>query len=87
MQTREVLIKMREWIETEIEKAKKPLADPFVLTSLAYCAEKAVGSAEVQETLLLLRSVATTERQHGTYDVATPYGALFLINRALATQS
>lgn len=87
MNPKEVLLKMRGWIEAEIEKAKKPFADPFVLTSLAYCAEKVAGAAEVQETLLLLRSVAAAERQHGIYDVATPYGAMFLINRALAACS
>ena len=86
MSPREVLEKMRGWIEAEQVKAQLPYADPFVLISISFCAEKAVGGAEAQDILALLHSVAKEERMP-TYDVVTPAGALFIINRALATQT
>jgi hypothetical protein len=86
---KELLEKTRKWVEAEIKKAQAPFADPFLLTSLNYALKKGGGATfeEVEDALALLHSVAATERQHGTYDVATPYGALFLLDRALATRS
>ena len=86
METRDVLLKMRGWIEVEIEKANKekhPYADSFILTSLAFCAEKAVGTKDAEGALALLRSTAAIERHVGTYDVVSPHGAIFLLNCAL----
>ena len=50
MERREILEKMLAWIYAEIEKAKKPPTERFLLTSLAFCAEKAV-SAELPTRL------------------------------------
>jgi hypothetical protein len=83
--TQGILFKMREWVEAEIKKAQAPYQEPFLLTSLTYCAEKTAGaSRETDAALDLLRSTAEIESQVGTYDVVTPYVAIFLINRALA---
>ncbi len=85
-EVRQVLEKMRAWIQTELEKAKQPRAERFVLMSLGYCADQVEKDpATGEKVLALLRSV-TKEERLPTYDVVGPQGALFIINRTLATK-
>jgi len=85
MEPHEVLQKMLAWIKAETEKAKLPYQEPFPLTSLSFCAHKVANFNEAEKVRTILHATAETERQVGTYDVVEPYVAIFLINRALAT--
>ena len=77
------LLKMRTWVEAEIERGRLPYQDPFSLVSISSCVDKALGESERGEILALLQRVAAREPQVGTYDVVTPHQAIFLINAAL----
>lgn len=87
MDSQDVLKKMRQWVEAEIAKAKLPNQEPFLLTSLSFCAHKVTDFAEAEKVLKLLHATAKIERQVRVYDVVEPYVAIFLINRTLATQN
>jgi hypothetical protein len=80
--TEELLEKMRQWMLAEVEKAKKPYADSFVLTSLAFSASKVVGIADAEPALIRLHNVAG-KYGLGTFDVVTPDEALGRIEYAL----
>jgi len=87
--TQEILEKTRQWVESEIAKAKLPYADAFIMTSFNHCICKATGlspgSDEVERALELLRTTAKAERM-GALAVASPIGVIFVIKRALAAQ-
>ena len=85
-EVRETLIKMRDWIDMKLKEAKKPYAEPFVLTSLGYCAYQAAPEAQAEAALALLREVRIEEWQMLTYDVMGPQSVVFLINRTLKTR-
>lgn len=85
MTPQEALQKMRGWIEAEIQRSKKPYQDPFTLTSLVYCASKAVGPEHLQaseDALARLRSI-TLANNMPRHDVFDPAEALALIEQAL----
>ncbi len=77
----DILAKMREWIEAEVAKAKRPYQDPFELTSLAFAAEQAAGKGAFEQVRDKLWLAAAVEL-FGTYDVMTPREALRIIERA-----
>lgn len=79
-----VLLKMRVWIETELDKATLPHNEPFVFTSLSYCASKIGAGSVKQEVLDLLHATVRHECSGKTCDAMRPHRALFLINRTLA---
>ncbi len=74
MTTEEDLEKIRQFVLNEIERAKRPYADPFVLTSLAYCASKCVDNS-ADSALQRLQNVAH-QYALDTFDVVTPHEAL-----------
>ena len=78
-----ILFKMRLWVHQEMEKARKPGADPFDYTSLTYCALKAGAGEKLDEVVKLLQTTAKEEPPHMPFDVARPHRAIFLINRTL----
>ncbi len=85
MEPHEVLQKMLEWVKAEIAKAKLPYQEPFQLTSLSFCAHKVANFSDAEKARAILHATAKIERQVRTYDVVEPHVAIFLINRALAT--
>jgi len=85
MEPHEVLEKMLAWVKAEIEKAKLPNQDAFKLVSLSFCAQKVASFEDAEKARELLHATAKIESQVKTYDIVTPYGAIFLINRAIAT--
>ena len=82
MSLREILQKMLEWIVQEQEKATKPGGEPFIYTSLTYCASQAGAGEQLGEVVKLLQTTAKAEG--GTTDAVRPFRAIFLINRTLA---
>ena len=87
MEPYEVLKKMLGWVEAEIAKAKLPYQEPFLLTSLSFCAHKVANFNDAEKVRTILHATAKIERQVGTYDIVEPYVAIFLIKRTLATQN
>ena len=74
----EALEKMLAWLHAEIEKAKLPGQDPFILTSLTYCARQSVG-AETSEQLKPRLWQACAEMAKKTFDVFTPDEAIGVV--------
>ena len=85
MSHRDILLRMRGWIEAEMEKAKLPGGEPFIYTSLAYCAAKAEAGAAQQEVLAILRKVVEANPPYMQFDAMRPHRAIFVINTAIAT--
>jgi len=75
---------MRQWIEAEMEKAKQPGGEPFIYTSLAYCANKAEAGAAQQEILATLRKVVEANPPGMQFDAMRPHRAIFVIDTAIA---
>jgi len=88
-QIQDVLQKTCTWIEAERERAKRPNADKFDLTSLSFCVHKGAGPEGFQAgeaTLTALRSIVDKQDmppELKRYDVFTPDEALRLIEAAL----
>ena len=87
MDPAEILARTRAWIEAEIEKAKRPYADKFDLTSLSLCVHKAAGAEQFQaaeRTLTVLRDVTLSKRLL-RHDVVSAKEALAIIDYASLT--
>ena len=78
-----ILLKMFLWIVEEQKKAAKPGGEPFIYTSLTYCASQAGAGEQLGAVVKLLQ--ATAKAEGGTTDAVRPHRAIFLINRTLAT--
>jgi|GEM_PF-2798845 len=83
MNAAERLRKVRAYIESQIERAKQPSADPFNLTSLTYCAGMALKSPEEEHFVLIALHAICEENFTTTFDVFTPKEALHLTELAL----
>lgn len=73
---------MRGWILAEIEKSKRPGMEPFTMTSLTYCARKAVGATAAEELKAPLWE-ACRELSSNTFDVFTPDQAIGVVEWAI----
>jgi len=85
MNMREALLAVYAYVEAEIEKAKKPYADKFDLTSLSFCVSKALPNhpKEAEEALAEIRKL--TAAQHWPRsDVMAPWEILSIVGQTLS---